>query len=199
MRPFSPAHYLGLLQTLIPTGQAWTREFGTWLTSLLEGIAQELARVDAGAHLVIDETDPQTTVLLMPEWEELAGLPNECSQAGATLAERRAQLLFTLAATGGQSPEYFKDLAYIYTMMVCTVTEYQPFVASSSAAGDALTNDDWRFAWKITAPDMVMREFAAGQSTAGEPLRAWGNETLECIIGKLKPAHTHVNFTYEEA
>ncbi|MOA66858.1 hypothetical protein D3C78_1937710 [compost metagenome] len=35
-----------------------------------------------------------------------------------------------------------------------------------------------------------------GISTTGEPLRAWGNDTLECKIEQLKPAHTRVIYGY---
>jgi uncharacterized protein YmfQ (DUF2313 family) len=39
-------------------------------------------------------------------------------------------------------------------------------------------------------------EFRAGLSAAGERLRTWGNDTLECKLNQLKPAHTIALFAY---
>lgn len=199
MQPHNADEYRSQLASLLPKGLAWAGDVTSWLSRLLSGCSQELARVDQRMHDLVAELDPQQSVELMAEWEAATGLPDECSGSSDTLAERRAQLLMKLAATGGQSPAYFEEIAYIYTLMVCTVIEFHPFRAGISAAGDALTNENWLHTWELNAPDMVLREFQAGQSLAGEPLRSWGNETLECIIGRLKPAHTNVIHTYEEA
>ena len=59
-----------------------------------------------------------------------------------------------------------------------------------------MTNDGWQFVWQVNAPEASIVEFDAGRSSAGEPLRSWGNELLECVINRLKPAHTYVLFAY---
>ena len=33
-------------------------------------------------------------------------------------------------------------------------------------------------------------------SVAGEPLRSWGNNLLECTMERIKPAHTVLIFAY---
>lgn len=38
--------------------------------------------------------------------------------------------------------------------------------------------------------------FSAGRSAAGDPLAAWGNVPLECVLTRAKPAHTTVLFAY---
>jgi uncharacterized protein YmfQ (DUF2313 family) len=76
------------------------------------------------------------------------------------------------------------------------IDEFRPFRVGSSGAGDALTNGLWAFAWYIQAPEVSPVDFCVGQSAVGEPLRAWGNDTLECKITQLKPAHTIPIFAY---
>jgi len=186
--------YLQQLQALLPRGAAWTREPGAVLTGLLEALAGEYSRADIRAGGIIDETDPRTVFELLEEWEAFAGLPDSCVTEPATLAGRRAVLLARLTAVGGQSPAYYIAAAALYGYAI-EVAEYAPFVAGS-AAGDALTNGDWGFAWVvISAADTVTPFRAGGQ--AGEALASWGNSQLECLIRRLRPAHTHVIFSYQ--
>jgi len=194
----SAADYARMLAGLLPRGWAWNRESGSRLSLLLAGLSEELSRVDAAAWELLEESDPRTTVRLIGEWESELGLPDACSFSAQTLAERRAAVLLKLTATGGQSRAYFKGLAESYSGQLCEVREFRPFRAGQSASGDALTNDDWTHVWELHAAGLVLREFAAGGAVAGEPLRSWGNETLECVIGRLKPAHTRVIHSYGE-
>lgn len=198
MQPYSAADYLGMLQALLPPGAAWTREPDAVLTRVLAGLADALARVDERAHLLMEEARPWEALWLLADWETECGLPDECSQPDETVAERRAAVVLKITATGGQNPEYFAELARAYTGLDCTVREFRPFRAGMSAAGDPLTNGDWIFTWRIHAPETVIRPFRAGQGCAGEPLRTWGNEALECALPRLAPAHTLLQFTYEE-
>lgn len=189
--------YLAQLQALLPQGFAWPREADAALTKLLLAWADELARVDGRAADLIEEADPRTTAELLADWERVAGLPDPCVEALAgtqTTAQRRAALVAKLTTIGGQSAAYYIALAASLGYTI-TVTEFRPFVAGS-VAGDALTNDEWIFAWQVNAPAESIVAFAAGRSCAGEPLRAWGNELLECVINRLRPAHTHVLFAY---
>ncbi len=187
--------YLGLLQNLLPAGIAWTREKDSVLTALLEGLAVEPARVDDRALDLIDEADPRTTFELLTDWEQTCGLPDECTEAAETLQQRREAVVGKLTAIGGQTAEYFIEVAAQIGYLV-TIDEFRPFRAGSSTAGDPLTNGDWQFTWRVNAPEVTTWPFKVGQSTVGEPLRKWGNEKLECAINRLRPAHTHVIYAY---
>lgn len=191
------ADYLAQLQALLPQGFAWPRQADAALTKLLLAWADEMARIDGRAVDLVDEADPRTTAELLADWERVAGLPDPCVAAlgvSQTAAQRRAALVAKLTTIGGQSAAYYIALAASLGYTI-TVTEFSPFQAGSDA-GDALTNDGWRFVWQVNAPEASIVEFAAGRSSAGEPLRAWGNELLECVINRLRPAHTHVLFAY---
>lgn len=196
MQPYSADDYARMLGQLLPTGAAWSREDGTVLAELLRAMGSEPARVDAMAHELLTELDPQQTLQLLSQWETMCGLPDQCSQAEETIAERRAAVVAKLSAQGGQTPDYFAELATLLAGGVCTVKEYRPFRAGKSRAGDPLSNGQWAHTFAIKAPATPIRPFRAGQGCAGEPLRSWGNERLECTVRRLAPAQTLVKFHY---
>lgn len=188
--------YREQLKALLPPGRAISRDSGSTVEKLLDAMSQELARLDTrGIDLVVD-ANPLTTSELLPDWERVAGLPDTCGGAQSeTLQGRRADLVAKLSGSGGQSRAYFIALAASLGYTI-TITEFRPFRAGQSQAGDQLTNGEWIFTWQVNAPETTITNFRAGQSQAGEPLRTWGNERLECAIESLKPAHTHVLFAY---
>lgn len=196
MQPYSADDYAAQLAALLPQGAAWPREPDTVLAALLGGLAEEPARVDAAAHALLTELDPPQSLELLEAWERMCGLPDECSQPGETIAERREAVVLRLSAQGGQTPAYFAEVATLLAGAMCTVREYRPFRAGRSRAGDPLSSGDWPHTFTVQAPETPVRTFRAGQSAAGEPLRKWGNERLECTIRRLAPAQTIVTFTY---
>lgn len=174
------ADYLSLLQALLPPGKAWTRDPDAVLTALLVALAAELARVDARVDALQNETDPRTVGELLEEWETVFGLPDTCTGQLPTLAQRRMALHGRVTAVGGASPAYF--------------------IAVAAAVGYTVTIDEQvdadPYKWRVNAPATTVTEFRAGSGRAGEPLRSWGNQLLECAIIRLCPAHTQVIFAY---
>jgi uncharacterized protein YmfQ (DUF2313 family) len=192
------AEYREQLKALLPPGQAFPRDPGTTLHDLLDGMSIELARLDGRAAALPQEVNPSTTVELLPDWERVAGLPDKCSGVlEETLQGRRNALLTKLTSTGGQSPAYFIELAASLGYTV-TIEVFRPFRVGMSRVGDLLTNGPWAFTWLIRAPEVTVTSFRVGQSAVGERLRTWGNDTLECKINQLKPAHTLAIFAYGE-
>lgn len=190
------ADYLEQLKTLLPPGQAFPREAGTTLHSLLDGMSIELARVDARGEALPLEAIPSSSSELLVDWERVAGLPDKCSGVlEETLQGRKSVLLAKLSSTGGQSAAYFVELAASLGYVV-TIEQFRPFRVGLSSVGDALTNGAWVFTWRIKAPAVTVTSFRVGQSAVGERLRTWGNDTLECKINQLKPAHTIALFAY---
>lgn len=187
--------YRAQLQALLPSGAAWPRESNTALARFLAALAEEFARVDFRAEQLVDEADPRTTAELLADWERVAGLPDSCVTVAQTTQERRDALVAKLTNLGGQSRQFFTDLAARLGYSI-TITEFHPFQVGSSAVGDALNGDAWTLAWRVNAPTTTVREFRVGGSAVGDALRSWGNELLECAITRTKPAHTHVQFGY---
>lgn len=189
--------YVQQLQALLLLGKAWTREVGSTTTNLLTGIAQEFARVDARTDDLLNEADPRTTIELLDDWERVAGLPDPCVTIDQTIAQRHIALTSKLTMQGGQSRPYFIDMAASMFYPNATIDEYEPFLCGINACGDALWTEDDRFIWQINLPsDGATTYFSSGESGAGEPLQAWGDEAIECRINKFKPAHTKVVFAY---
>lgn len=188
--------YCSLLKNLLPPGAAFPREPGTEMERVLLGCAVEFARVEGRADALAIDVNPLYTNELLTDWERVAGLPDKCAGTlEETLQGRRSALAAKLRSTGGQSKSYFISVMEALGYEI-TISEFRPFQAGISTAGDALTNGDWVYTWRVNAPETTIIYFRAGLSAAGEALRTWGNDTLECKINSLKPAHTIVLFGY---
>ncbi|MDO9235956.1 MAG: DUF2313 domain-containing protein [Aquabacterium sp.] len=190
------ADYLRQLQALLPPGPAWPKDDAASLTRLLTSLAQELARVDGRALQLVEEADPRATAELFADWERVAGLPDACAVAfggDQTVAQRRAALVGRLTTLGGQSAAYFIGLAAALGYAI-TISEF----AEHSVNDDVehlLYDNAWNFAWQVNAALNTVIELTV-EGTVDDPLGAWGNALLECVIKRLAPAHTAVLFSY---
>lgn len=188
--------YLRQLQALLPPGPAWPKDDNALLTRLLSGLSEELARVDGRAWQIAEEADPRTVAELFADWERVAGLPDACAVAFGgtqTVAQRRAALVGRLAALGGQSPAYFIALAASIGYAI-TITEFRAHTVEDDV-NYALYDSAWNFAWQVNAALNTINEITVDM-TVEDPLAAWGNALLECVINRLKPAQTTVLYSY---
>lgn len=198
MRPHSASDYTEQLRHLMPPGLAWSAGAGH-AANLLAGEAEEMARLDARAiQLCLREFYAQTTRELLPEWEFEYGLPDPCRQLGATYEERIEDLLRKIRARGGQSIAYYVGLAKALGIDI-TITEFHAFRAGMSRTGERLFDRKWNHVFLVNGPRVRIYRFRTGRNSAGDRLRYWrGNEILECIINRLKPAHTYAMFGYQD-
>lgn len=179
----------------LPQGDAWSSEPGTTLRRLADWIGGELARVDLRADDLLREADPRETLEMLAEWEAEFGLPDPCMPLGATIGQRRAALHARMTAQGGQSRAYFIDVAAALGFTI-GIEEFWPFRVGAGRCGSPIYGESWAFAWRVRAPAHTVTEFRLGRSGCGEPLRTWGNAQLECVLARLKPAHTALIFAY---
>lgn len=185
--------YLQQLQALLPQGPAWPREQGSLTTNLLSAFAEEFSKVDLRIDNLINEADPRTTNELLSDWERVAGLPDLCTGIPATIALRRELLVAKLTNVGGQSKQFYIDLAAKLGYTI-TIDEFKRFRVTSRV-NEVLNDSDWSYVWRVNSAQNTVRKFnVAGR--VSEPLASWGNTALECVITRLKPAHTHVQFAY---
>lgn len=185
--------YLSQLQALLPHGPAWPREAGAAVTRLLQAWADELARVDGRAAMLLEETDPRTAAELLADWERVAGLPDPCVAQDQSSAQRRLVLHARLTTMGGQSAGYFTALAASLGYTV-SITEFDPHSVVDDVES-MIYGQDWAFAWQVNAPQNTVGTLSV-TDTANDPLAWWENESLECAISRNSPAHTHVLFAY---
>lgn len=190
------ADYGRQLAQLLPPGSAWNSDPDSNLQRLLLALGEPLARVHQRADDLDRETDPRQTLEILERWETVLGLPDKCSGLlETTLQGRRKAVVAKLFSTGGQSIQFFLGVARSLGFET-SITEFRPFRAGRSRAGDPIANGDWSWTWRLNASLTSAIDFRVGISTTGEPLRAWGNDTLECKLNQLKPAHTRVIYGY---
>lgn len=173
--------YLAQLQALLPPGRALTREPDATLTQLLAALSEEFTRVDDRAVDLLDEADPQTTTELLADWERVFDLPDVCLYAmPQTIAQRRLSVVAKMSAVDDLTKQFFVDLA---ARLGYTVTIQENV-------------DGSLFKWRVNSAGVSITPFTVGASTAGDALREWGDEILECTISRYAPAHTQVLFAY---
>jgi len=161
-------------------------------------LAAEGARLDqalTSAGIVLQALSPAGGGgLFLAEWERVLGLPDECAGGlGQTVTERIAAAVAKVRARGGQDRAYFADVAQGLGYAVA-IEEYEVFTCDSPC-DDPICDEDWRYAWTARAQETTIREFGC-DTPCDEPLRTWGNRLLECVLSRLKPAHTHLLFAY---
>lgn len=211
------ADYAEAILNEMPDGPAWPRDADSSLRAWAEGCAEIWGDNAArAAVLLIDESDPRSASELLPDWERAFGLPDPCVAEPQTITDRRRALVNKMTTQGGQSRAFFIGVAAALGYTI-TITEYSPFMAGISRAGDTrkLAPDDptdvgyrWyvgppemRFWWRVHVIGAKLRWFRAGSGQAGvDPMVRIGIATdLECLFRRWKPAHTALTFDYSGA
>lgn len=189
--------YRQLLNSLLPPGPAWTDAEESNLQRLLKGLAVEYTRLDMRANQLRIEANPRLMNELLIARETEAGLPDPCSGLGTTIQARINAVVAKWAERGGQSIQYYADLLNALGFSV-DIIEYIPFRAGRGRSGQPVCSTAWIHYWQVTAAEFTIIYFRSGLSTAGEPLRSWGNFAFECIAQRLKPAHTKLLLFFTE-
>lgn len=193
----SKEDYQNQLPQLLPRGRAWRGK--TLLTALKAG-AEEFFRIDRRADDLLNEADPRTAFEMLEDWERVTGLPDECAGAGATIDLRRNQVVEVLTRNSNPTVAFYKSVAAFlgYVVDIEEYTQdgaYGPFRAGDRV-GKRCYGFKWMFTFTVIAPANTLRVFRAGTHNAGERLAEFGDDVLECVINKLKPAHTLALFSY---
>jgi len=166
------------LRNLFPVGATWRRPFPPVLDGLLLAIAAEGELILGRAEVLRDvEADPRTAVETLSDWERAYGLPDCAQDQPPSGEERRARLLEKVRNQGGSTIERIKAKAALVGYDV-EIVETDPYT------------------WEVHAAETTIHYFRAGQGLAGDRLRTWGNEVLECVVTLLQPAHTVLVFVY---
>lgn len=192
----SATDYLEQATALLPPGPAWPRGSDAYAIRLLRGLSEEFARVHARADALLNEADPRTTGEMLLDWERVAGLPDGCvADAGAdpSTEQRIAALVGRLTMVGAQSLDYFEALALSLGYTV-TVSEFHVHDVNDDVS-EPTTGVDWAHAWQVQS---VLNQpvYFTVNATVADPLAAWSNVMLECVLNRFKPAHTVLLFSY---
>lgn len=196
------ADYAEAFARLLPTGEAWSRDPASTLMQLVRGQAEIWGAVvdPRAADLLEIETDPRFTLELLAEWERAYGLPDPCIPVVQTLPERRRALAQKIAMQGGQSRAFFSAVAASLGYAI-TIREYVPFQFGLSSFGGGhgrFNPPNFRYCWTVNVANRRLTRFRFGASSFGRDpfLDIRRAEDLECLFGRLKPAHTKLFFNY---
>jgi uncharacterized protein YmfQ (DUF2313 family) len=151
--------YADAMQALLPLGQAWPRDWNGVLMLVVRGLTRIWGDFEIRASKLLEmESDPRSTIELLPDWERNWGLPDPCYSAPQSIAERQLALVMRMTLEGGQSREFFIKAAAMIGYTI-TITEYRPFFIAMDRCGDsrtigALPPDPMRNEWSqpILAP-----------------------------------------------
>jgi uncharacterized protein YmfQ (DUF2313 family) len=185
-----------LLKLLLPpVSYDASGEGGAVLAATIEAEGAALDRAHVLASYVLEALTPWgADGLWLTDWERVLGLPDECAGGlGQTIAERMAAAVAKVRERGGQSRDYFIGVAAALGYEI-TIEEFDAH-SCVSACNQPIRHEDWRYALRVRAPETTVRWFTC-VSGCSDPLASWGNALLECVLNRLKPAHTHLIFTY---
>ena len=188
--------YLSMLQALLPSGMAWPRDPDAVLTNLLRAWSDEFAREGARIDDLLNESIPVNVRELLTDWERVLALPDSCTAAlNLSIDQRRAAVGTKITSVGGQSRQFFIDLAASLGFPGATIDEFRPMTCNDTC-NDAIFSLDDRYVWRINIPSSGGTFIASCNSDCNSALASWGNTLLECAITNLKAADTDINFAY---
>lgn len=192
------AAYLDQLQALLPPGDAIATEANSVWSDVLLVIARELARLDLRVDDLLRESDPRATAELLVEWETETGLPDSCTGPIADFEGRRLAVVQRLTTRGGQSAAYFISVAAQLGYAGATVEEYRPMHCQDPCDASLESVADL-YTWTLRVGTDGGYRIMTAESAADDALATWGDQALECMIKRLRPAHTSVLFAYGAA
>ena len=198
--PRTADDYASMLTALLPPGRLWPTERSSALQGLLRGLASDLADIEARAARLLEELDPRTTRDLLPEWERLVGLPDECTSPAATVAERRARVVQRFAMRpGGATAAYLQSIATLLGYTDVIVDQLHPCECGYTECGEEVGGDDADVYYiAVRAGAARVTRFRTGVAMIGDRLGMLSRaEDLECVLRRIKPAHAELIFDYE--
>lgn len=171
--------YYQLLRPLFPRGKAWNIDSGV-MKEIVQGKAEELARVDSRVDALQSERDTRTASELLVEHETEFGLPDGCIDPTAySDADRRIALTTKLKSLGSMRKSYYIALAESLGYTGVTITEYTPFWCGLGVSGAPCGDQDILFYWLLSWTYDWTNPILDGQD-------------IECMLNRYRPAHTVV-------
>ncbi len=183
-----------------PSGWVWPHIAPAATESLFEALfkplAIGLADIEATADAMMEEIDPRTANLLLPDFERVLG-PDPCGRDPSTMSlEQRRQLAHQRwTARGGASIPYFIGLAAKRGVTI-TIVENRTSQADAAVAGDELIESPEQFIWTVELALLGETVARVDESQAGDLLLDIILSDVECDLRRAKPAHTEIAFRY---
>lgn len=160
-------------------------------------IAHLFQRVERDAEEMMDEIDPRTANLLLPDFERVLG-PDPCGRDidGRPLEDRQRIAHQRWTAEGGQSIPFLMSVAEKLGYRI-VIEEFWPSVAGGLRAGQRLMPKGEQFLWRARLEPQGKRIFRAGSGRGGERLVAYSIPDVECELRRIAHAHATPVFTFD--
>lgn len=187
------ADHLARLKQLLPRGAAWRAEPGGDMEGTLAAWAEEFARIDGRIDDLRRESDPESAVELLPDWERVLGLAD--LTAGYSLLERQQAAHTRLIENGDVSgPGWIERAANLGHAI--TLREPPALVCGLSECGDELAPFEVRDVLEVTTHTVLTHPAECGALVCGDTLGSYDTQRLEREMNRLKQAHGFLQFIY---
>lgn len=193
--------YKELFQALMPKGPAWSREPDAKMSDLAEAVAAFFFFIHGRVEKAKREMFPQDCEEILIDWERELGLPETCEHGnhaeGQTFQERVNEVIAKINRSFSPTIANFTKLAQSLGYNVRIVTT-PPAICGLARCGDRLGGNTAANYYWITIVDGARLTYArCGTAVCGEPLCriSWADD-LECLLNRIKPAHTIIKLSY---
>lgn len=181
-----------LLQQM-PRGRAWPRDPESDLAKYVLGFAKRLVDCEISADRLYLEMRPETTVQLLPDWEEYLGLP-ECAVPNQTFESRRQAVIEKYHRKGGLQTWQIEALALALGFTV-EVREHFPHHVQRPVIYPIWPNR-WRYTLEVVVFGLPDGRFRV-TDTVITPLKTQTALLLECTLSRYKLGGFTYDFIYE--
>ena len=178
----------------IPRGRAWPRDPDANLPKYVMGFAKRLAELELSADQLLLEMRPETTVALLPEWEEYLGLP-ECGIVNQPFEMRRAAVVEKYHRKGGLQTWMIEQIAAALGFTVKVYEQWPHHVLRSVTY--PIYPASTRFILRVDVYE-IPEDRSTVLDNVLTPLRGNAPLVLECVLNRLKLAGFYYDFNYIE-
>jgi len=179
-------NHASLLKQLLPASYDTA---GRVLSATINAEGRAMDAASFRADALLSEFDPRTALQTIPEWERVLG-----KGTYASMGARRAFLIGKLNEVGGQSKQYFIDLAKSLGFVI-TIDEFRPSDLMANVMAPMFTQE-WHFVMRINAGIGASYHQATVMDTVMDALAYWGSADFEAALREDAPAHVQVLFAY---
>ncbi|HGY2640349.1 TPA: putative phage tail protein [Citrobacter freundii] len=184
--------WLVALWQVMPRGKAWSRDEDGDLNLFLRALARRLSQTEFDAENLLPEMRPETTFMLLEEWEEYLELP-ECGQLSGTVEDRRRAVVEKYHRKGGLSPWQIEAVAAAlgFTIRVTVILPHHCMRSCMYPLYPA------RYRWTLQI-DVI--GISGGRFTCIDnvmtPLLSERARELECVLTKYRLGGTAYEYFY---
>lgn len=185
--------YTNSLFKLSPPGLIFTGESDTNIYKLYSALSEELLRLEQKANDLVSEANPITMSDATTSRRLEVGLPDSCKGEPLTFQEKRNEVIAKWRATGYQTREYYLSVALAYGYQIKVYDKaYPSFKIGTTPINTIGFGDAWLLSWDVYYVGNDIAFFRGDMSLSEESLEVPITIPLDCILEKIKPAHTSI-------